>query len=145
LGGRDLIALAAVAAAVWFALRGADGLPFNQPGPEPADARDGVATRVMLDRRELGSLPRSVETAGTSGVAGTGSRGSSGSKHDHQNPPPTDDPSQPPLVQATIPGVGTVTVEQPNGPLPEDTTPLPKVPALPDADDTLSGVTASLP
>ena len=139
---RDLISVAAVAVAVWFALRGSDGLPFRSADAlEPARAVDIVGSSVALDRRELGSIPR-LAASGTANAASTGSRsdggngdpseGGSGSRG-HPKPPPGGDSDQP-LVQANLLVVGPVTVEQPEvTQLPTDTPdlPLPDVPTVP--------------
>src|SRR5256885_15379519 len=56
-GRRDLVALGAVAAAVWLAVSGSQGLPFrSSSAADPARATELVAKTV--DRGELGSLPR---------------------------------------------------------------------------------------
>jgi hypothetical protein len=151
---RDLIALTAVAAAVWFALRGSDGLPFRSLEPVvPASGTEFITTNVGLDREELRSLPRGTNAANASpgsvsGVEDTqGGRGGSGSNHKPK--PPPDESSTPPLLQVTVPGVGTVTVDQPDVPdLPADTPslPLPELPSLPDTGDLLAQTpTVSLP
>ena len=148
---RDLIALAAVAAAVWFALRGPEGLPFRSSEPvEPASGTEFVTTNVGLDRQELRSLPRGANAAkaspgSASGVKDTqGGRGGSGSNHNPK--PPTDEGSTPPLLQVTVPGVGTVTLDQPE--VPDDTleVPLLDAPDLPSTGDVLPQTpTVSLP
>jgi hypothetical protein len=149
---RDLVALAAVAAAVWLALRGSEGLPFRSSDPvEPASATEFVTSSIGLDRQELRSLPRGTNAANTSpgsvsGVKGTqGGRG--GSNHDPK--PPPDETSTPPLVQVTVPGVGTVTVDQPDLPdLPAEipSVPLSDPPSLPGTGDVLPQTqTVSLP
>ena len=151
---RDLIAITAVAAAVWFALRGADGLPFQSTQVVPTNATEYV-TNVALDRQELKSLPRVTNAAnGSPGSESSGSgvngsqtdRGDSGSKH-HPKPPP-DDTATPPLLKVTVPGVGTVTVNQPDVPdLPADTSsvPLPDTPSMPGTGDVLPGTGDVLP
>lgn len=130
--GRDLVALAAIAVAVWFAIRGAEGLPFHQSGSlAPAEAADGVAARVTLDRQQLASLPRAaftqvVERKATGGIAGadasspSGSGSGSGSGSKGQPKPPSGGSRDDPLVEATIPGVGTVTIENPDLPSVDD-------------------------
>jgi hypothetical protein len=139
---RDLVALAAVAAAVWFALRGSEGLPFRSSDPvEPASATESVTASIGLDRQELRSLPRGTNAAdaspgSVSGVKGTqGGRGGSGSNHNPK--PPPDEASTPPLLQATVPGVGTVTLDQPDLPVETPTVPLTETLTLPDTGDLL--------
>jgi hypothetical protein len=95
--------------------------------------------RLGLDRRELASLPRrsgaATEAGGSTsprnggGPSAGGGSGSNGSKDDPA--PSPGETEEPPLVQATIPGVGSVTVEQPDLSLPDGT------PTLPDLGDTL--------
>jgi hypothetical protein len=140
-GGRDLIALAAVAAAVWFAVSGSEGLPFRSSSTaEPTNANELVGTTVSFDRGELGSLPRKAAAQGTAanssgniGVAGAASQGSTGSKR-HPKPPSSGNKSDP-LLQADLPVVGTVTVDKPNVDLPGGT------PTVPQGTPTLPGVT----
>jgi hypothetical protein len=142
---RDLIAVAAVAAAVWFAVRGAEGLPFRSSEPaEPASVTELVTTNVALDRQELRSLPRETNGAGASPGSGAGVKGDQGggggSGSNHNPKPPPDKTSTPPLLQVTVPGVGTVTVNQLEVPdLPADTltVPLPDAPSLPGTGDVL--------
>jgi hypothetical protein len=151
---RDLALLAAVACAIWFAVRGTEGLPFHAlPVLEPAEASDVVGAGVALDRQELASLPRRSAAAatapGTSPTSsegrsqgsgkGSGSGSDSGAKDDPK-PPPTKT-SDPPLLQANIPGVGSVTVDKPDLPLPSDTPDLP----LPDTGDLVGTTTITLP
>lgn len=152
---RDLIALAAIATAVWFAARGSEGIPFHPVGTgAPPEAAELAAANVTLDRQELSSLPRKASSAsvahgsrrgGADGKTGQSSSGSGsgsrpGSKH-HPKPPPSGD-SPDPLVQATIPGVGTVTVNQPDTQLPVDPPDLP-LPGtdVPDTGGLLPGTT----
>jgi hypothetical protein len=147
-GGRDLIALAAVAAAVWFAVSGSNGLPFRaSSAPDPAKANEIVGTTVSFDRGELRSLPRTAAAQGTAadssgdrGVARGSGQGGTGSKH-HPKPPPSGNKSDP-LIQADLPLVGTVTVDRPDtdlpgGVLPEGTTTLVDTGALTDPTLTL--------
>jgi hypothetical protein len=48
---RDLIAVGAVAATVWFALQGSEGLPFHSSeAVVPSSATEFVTTNVALDR-----------------------------------------------------------------------------------------------
>jgi hypothetical protein len=147
-GGRDLIALAAVAAAVWFAVSGSEGLPFRSSSTaDPANANELVGTTVSFDRGELGSLPRTAAAQGTaanssgnSGVAGAATQGGADSKRDPK--PPSSGNKSDPLLQADLPVVGTVTVDKPNVDLPGGT------PTVPQGTPTLPGVTlptATLP
>ncbi|HYY32458.1 MAG TPA: hypothetical protein VE693_02590 [Gaiellaceae bacterium] len=138
---RDLLALAAIACAIWFAVRGTEGLPFrSSQALEPTPATDVVTAGVALDRRELASIPRRAaagaaatapstgKTSGKGGRSGGSGSGSGSGSKDHPKPPP-DETSEPPLLQATVPGVGTVTVDQPDPPVPTET------PGVPDAGD----------
>jgi len=144
---RDLIAVGAVAATVWFALQGSEGLPFrSSEAVVPSSATEFVTTNVALDRQELRSLPRgtNVANASQSGSRVKGDRGGSGSS-DKPKPPP-EDTSTPPLLQVTVPGVGTVTVDQPD--LPGETPLAPQLDklTLPDTGDLLPQTpTVSLP
>jgi hypothetical protein len=149
--GRDVVAVLALLAAVGFALHEADGrLPLRQARPAPiATVADIGSTQVSADRRELASLPRRSD--GERGSASEGSRrhgggskdgsgsGSKDGSKDDGNPPP-DETKNPPLLEANVPGVGSVTVEQPDVPLPVETPTLldvgdsiPSTPTLPDA------------
>lgn len=135
---RDVVAIAAVAAAAWFAWQGAGtSLPFFAEKPAaPAElAEVDGAQAALTDRLELGSLPRSAARThlGSTPFGSSGGRGSSGSgpKDDPKTPPP-DETAEPPLVQATIPGIGSVTIEDPGVPLPVE------APTVPDSGDLLS-------
>jgi hypothetical protein len=131
-GGRDLVALAVVAAAIWFAVSGSEGLPFRSSSTaEPADATELVGTTVSFDRGELGSLPRNAAAQGTAanssgdrGRAGATSPGGTGSKR-HPKPPSSGNKSDP-LLEANLPVVGTVTLDQPNIDLPGGTPTVPQ-------------------
>jgi hypothetical protein len=134
--GRDLLALVGVAAAIWFAIRGAEGLPFHQSGSlAPAEAADQIAARITLDRQQLRSIPRTAATAATPRTSGNGARpgktgpGSPGSGT-KGHPKPRSSGGGAPLLQATVPGVGRVTVDQPEVPLPRD--PTADLPPLPE-------------
>lgn len=130
---RDLaITAAVVGAAVWFALHAAGtGIPFGRSGAEaPPPATDTASARLADDRGALAALPRptagpgeKAETTTRLGGSPSGGQGSSGSKHDdpEATSPPADEPSEPPLLEAAVPGVGSVTVEQPDLPLPDGT------------------------
>jgi hypothetical protein len=150
---RDLIALAAVAVAVWFAVRGDDGIPFRSVEAATPTSAEGVTARVASDRQELSSLPREASTAAAGGTAaghGHGAKdnpGSPGSRagRDEDDPPPSGGGDlQDPLLQANVPGVGSVTVEEPT--VRDTGLPLPDAPDLPETEVTVPGtVTASLP
>jgi len=148
---RDLIAVGAVTAAVWFALQGSEGLPFrSSEAVVPPSATGFVTTNVAVDRQELRSLPR--RTNAVNGSQGNGSgvnedrggRGGSGS-NDKPKPPP-DDTSTPPLLQVAVPGVGTATVDEPDLPVETPNVPLTQTLTLTDAGDLLpQTTTVSLP
>ena len=141
---RDVIAIVAVGVAAWFAFDQAGiGFPFRQGSPVgPRKVADIGATQVAFDRGELASLPRQPDSGPEStstprngdpkGGSGSGSNSGpeSGSKDETKNSPPGET-KKPPLVEATVPVVGTVTVEGPDIPLPGGT------PTLPDVDGTL--------
>jgi hypothetical protein len=139
---RDLVALAAVAAAVWFAIRGSEGLPFHSNTPAaPASASEVFRTTLSPDRKDALAPPDSTtardKSPGTkAGGSGDndqkGDRGSRDSSGGDTTKPPTDD-TEPPLLEATVPGVRSVTVEQPDVP---DTSGVP-LPDLPDSGDLL--------
>jgi hypothetical protein len=148
---RDLIAVGAVAAAVWFALQGSEGLPFrSSDAVEPSSATELVTTNAALDRQELRSLPRGTNAADAS--RGNGSRvkddqgGSGGSGSNDKPKPPPDETSTPPLLEVTVPGVGSVTLEQPDLPVETSDVPLTETLTLPDTGDLLPLTkTVSLP
>jgi hypothetical protein len=147
---RDLIAVGAVVAAVWFALQGSEGLPFHSSeAVEPATATELVTTNAALDRQELRSLPRGTNAVNASPGSASGVKdrqgGGGGSGSNHNPKPPPDEGSTPPLLQVTVPGVGTVTLDQPE--VPDDTLHvLPELPSLPDTGDVLPQTpTVSLP
>ncbi len=145
---RDLIALAAVAAAVWFAVRGANGVPFRSVEVATPTTANAAGTHVLADRQELSSLPREVKTTAGGPAAGhdRGGKNDSGSRGGNRDndPPATGGGKKDPLVQATVPGVGSVTIEQPN--LPDTGLPVPSVPKLPETEIAVPGtVTVSLP
>jgi hypothetical protein len=121
---RDLVALAAVAAAVWLAIRDSESLPFHSASSTaPASASEVFRTTLSPDRRDT-AAPRSTSPADkTPGTKQGGGRG--GGSHDHQD-------------------VGNVKVDQPEVP---DTSGL-GLPDLPDTGDVLPKtptVTVSLP
>jgi hypothetical protein len=148
---RDLIAVGAVLAAVWFALQGSEGLPFHSSeAVEPATATELVTTNAALDRQELRSLPRGTNAAEAS--RGNGSRakddqgGSGGSGSNDKPKPPPDANSTPPLLKVTVPGVGSVTLDQPDLPVETPELPLTETLPLPNVDDLLPlTTTVSLP
>jgi hypothetical protein len=149
---RDLIAVGAVLAAVWFALQGSEGLPFrSSDAVEPSSATELVTTNVALDRQELMSLPRGTNAAEPS--RGNGSRvndddqgGSGGSGSNDKPKPPPDETSTPPLLQVTVPGVGSVTLDEPDLPVETPDVPLTETLTLPDTGDLLPlTTTVSLP
>jgi hypothetical protein len=145
---RDLIAVGAVTAAVWFALQGSEGLPFrSSEAVEPETATEFVTTNVALDRRELRSLPRGMNATRGNGSGVNDDRGGRGGSASNDKPkPPPDDTSTPPLVQLTVPGVGTVTVDQPEPPGETPLAPRLDGPTVPDAGDLLPQTpTVSLP
>ena len=135
---RDVAAVAVVGGAVWLALHLAEGrLPSygqNEVVPTASRADAGVVV-VDGDRRELASLPRErpekptarptaspAETGGKTGGGHSKGDGSSGTKDgdDPAPPPPPTETEDPPLIEANVPGVGTVTVEEPDLPAVED-------------------------
>jgi hypothetical protein len=148
---RDLIAVGAVLAAVWFALQGSEGLPFHSSeAVEPATATELVTANAALDRQELRSLPRGTNAAKAS--RGNGSRvkddrgGSGGSASKDKPKPPPDKTSTPPLLEATVPGVGRVTLDQPDLPVETPDVSLTETLTLPDTGDLLPlTMTVSLP
>jgi hypothetical protein len=149
---RDLIAVGAVLAAVWFALQGSDGLPFrSSEAVEPANATELVTTHAAaLDRQELRSLPRGTNAAEASQGKGSPVKedqgGSGGSGSNDKPKPLPDETSTPPLLQVTVPGVGSVTLDQPDLPVQTPDVPLTETLTLPDTGDLLPlTTTVSLP
>jgi hypothetical protein len=152
---RDVVALAAVAAAVWLALRGSESLPFHSASPAaPASASEVFRTTLSPDRRDA-ATPRSTQPVDEAPAtkhtgAGTGNHhhhqdsGTRGSGGGHGTQPPSDGNAEPPLLEATIPGVGTVKVDEPEAP---DTSGLglPELPATGDVLPDTPTVTVSLP
>jgi hypothetical protein len=139
---RDLVALAAVAAAVWLAIRGSESLPFHSASSTaPASASEVFRTTLSPDRRDT-AAPRSTSPADK--TPGTKQGGGGGGGGGHETQPPADGNAEPPLVEATIPGVGTVKVDQPEVPEASGL----GLPDLPDTGDVLRKtptVTVSLP
>jgi hypothetical protein len=149
---RDLISVAAVAVAVWFAVQGKDGLPFRSSDAlEPAQAVAIVGTSVALDRPGLGSITRlaahgsianGAASAAQGGSARNGGPSKGGSGSNGTPKPPPNESSNPPLLQANLPVVGPVTVDQPEVPrVPSDTPDLP----VPDAPSVPGTTLPSLP
>ena len=156
LGPRDLVALAAVTLAVGLAVRSGDGLPFRSSEPAaPAPAGNVVRTMLAPDLADLTRTspqadPTTQSTAKSGGHNGKGKDdgGSSGPSGGNDDDPPAggggkDDQ---PLVEASIPGVGTVTVDEPELPSVPDEVDAPTLPKVPDTGALLSGTTTvSLP
>jgi hypothetical protein len=144
---RELLTVLAVAGLVWLMLGGAGaGSRFWGMAPVAPEASAQGSGQVVVDRRELGSLPRAVPSSSQdrgdrtfpSGTAE--GRGSTPGGKDEPRPPGggsggggsgSDKPSDPPLVQATLPVVGTVTLDEP------ETLALPEVPELPSPSDVV--------
>jgi hypothetical protein len=160
IGPRDLFALAAVAAVVWLAVRSGDGLPFRSgESATPAAAGNVVRTTLAPDRTDWKLTSPSTDANGPGRKSDGGQKdtknGSSGSGERDNDPPNSGggggggggggDETAKPLVEANIPGVGTVTVDEPDVPTLPDAD-LPTLPALPDTDDVLPETpTVSLP
>jgi hypothetical protein len=97
----------------------------------------------VVDRQKLGSLPRAVPSSSQDDgarISQSGTVEDRGPKSESQNEPSppgggggeggaSDNPSDPPLVEATLPVVGTVTVDEPELPT------APEVPELPVSGD----------
>jgi hypothetical protein len=156
LGPRDLIALAAVAAVVWLAVRSGDGLPFrSSEPPPPAAAGNVVRTTLAPDRLDLKrTATRPVARTPTTKKSNRqkdqkGQKASTGPGEKDDGPPTGgggggDDQTKP-LLEATLPVLGTVTVDQPELPTVPDAG-TPTLPTLPDTGDVLPGTpTVSLP
>jgi hypothetical protein len=155
--GRDVLTLAAVAAAVWFAVNGAgNGLPFRGSAVDPAArASETASARIAVDRSELASLQRPAQAVGErTGPASHSSGGDANGQPAKQDPKPSDDgdggggggggeTTEPPLLEVSVLGVGSVTLENPDLPLPEDA---PTTSDLPDTGEVLSDLpTVPLP
>jgi hypothetical protein len=138
---RDFLTVLGGGVIVWLVLGGA-GAGFQSSGATPVapEATDPTPELVLLDRAELGTLPRTTPSQRAENRSSSGGRSRElGSKpqskpgHKEDPAPPDgrpDNPAEIPLVEATLPVVGTVTVEEPELPLPE-TPELPPVPELP--------------
>ena len=136
----DLLTVLAAVALLWLAL-GAAGGGFRSSGATPVapQARDGTAHHVDVDRRELGALPRTLPRSKEPERRGQPGRraddhGSKLGDKDKAHPPGgagdgAETPAERPLVEATLPVVGTVTVEEPELPPLEAPEP-PPVPEL---------------
>lgn len=138
---RHVVAAALFGLVAGLALHlGSDGLPFpSSRAQAPVATTEPTSARVPGDRDELADLPRDAATAEVKG----GSKPTGGGRRSHEHgssrpkdgsgpkPPPADESSEAPLLRATIPGVGTVTVEDP-GSLPEE---------APTVDEVLSTTT----
>jgi hypothetical protein len=150
-GPRDLVALAAVAAVIWLAVRGSDGLPFRSSNPAgPAAAGEIVRTTLAPDRLDLkrtATRPDAKTHRSKKADGQKDQKGSTRSGGKHGNPPTdgTGDDQTKRLLEAIVPGVGTVTVDEPELPTVPDLD-APQLPALPDTDDILPETpTVSLP
>jgi hypothetical protein len=152
LGARELAAVGAVGAVVWLAVyvAGLDS-PSQARGPSgPTIAASEVSRTLAADRRGHASRPRKQPGAAEKEAAAAGkgehaeegrtepqppndddTDGSTGEDEGSPPPPPPPptEPSDSPLLEANVPGVGSVTVEQPE---------------LTDADDVLPA-TPTLP
>jgi hypothetical protein len=139
--GEPLAALA-LAGVVALMLGGVGaGSRFSGASPVALDASSEVPGQVVIDRQELSSLSRAVPSSsqdhedGTSQSRAVKDRGSKPGSTNEPSPPGggggggggSDNPSDPPLVQATLPVVGTVTVNEPE--LPTDV--VPETPTVP--------------
>jgi hypothetical protein len=134
-----VLALAGVAAVMLGGI-GA-GSRFSGASPVALGASAEVPGQVVVDRQELGSLPRAVPSSSQDDGDRTSQSGTvedRGPKPESKNEPSppgggggggggSDNPSDPPLVQATLPVVGTVTVNEPE--LPTDV--VPETPTVP--------------
>lgn len=147
-GSRDVAVVVAVGGAVWLALNVAQSRLPHYEGVDVVPTLSGADTGAFVvppDRSELASLPRESPTSpkphSTAGAASNGghaggsrsddgdSGGSGGPKDEDPTPPPPTDTSKPPLVEANLPVVGNVKVEEPEVPDVEDV--LPETPTLP--------------
>jgi hypothetical protein len=155
LRGRDLIALAAVGAAIWFAVQGPEGVPFraaSAPGTDQApSANELVTTSIALDRSQLGSLPHSAAVQGNGVSSGDATAGTAGTVKGHKGGKGHGGGSGGPgggggtgggssdsgIAQVNVPGVGSVTLDPDLPDLPVQTPKLPPVnlPPLPGTGD----------
>jgi hypothetical protein len=150
-GPRDLVALAAVSAVIWLAVRGGEGLPFrsSEPAAPVATAGEIVRTTLAPDRLDLKRTATRPGTDTPGAKKGDGKEDQKGSTRrggKHGNPPDGGgDGKTEPLLEATIPGVGTVTVDEPKLPTVPDVD-APALPAVLDTDNILPETqTVSLP
>jgi hypothetical protein len=142
---RDFLTVLGAGVIIWLVLGGA-GAGFRSSGATPLapEATDRTAHRVQVDRRELGSLPRMLppsQEPGSRGQPGRRANDHGAKPGDKDKPAPPgggggNDPTDPPLVEATLPVVGTVTVDDP-GVYPPDAPELPQVHDLPPVGDVL--------
>jgi hypothetical protein len=145
LHAREPLAIVSVAGLVMLMLGGVGaGSRFWGSAPLAPEANAQGLGQVVVDRRELGSLPRAVPSSSHRGdrPSQNGTAEDRGSKPGSKDEPSApgkegagggggDNPSDPPLVQATLPVVGTVTVDEP------DTPAFPEVPELPLPGDVV--------
>jgi hypothetical protein len=149
---RNLIVVAAVAAAAALAFGVAHRGPPSEPGPAVPTVAVSAVVRAVAPDRTLGPRPGKRTTTRGSGreqalvtphvenppapsgdetSAPSGDETSAGSEGDDDATPtrPPAETSDEPLLEATISGVGTVTVEEPKLPDPEqvlgETSPIP--------------------
>jgi hypothetical protein len=102
------------------------------------EAIGSTSSSVVVDRDPIASLPRLAPANNREIPPGAGGREQGtkgkGGKHD-SNPPRADEggePAEPPLAEVTVPGVATVSVEQPAVPeLPDIEAVLPATPSIP--------------
>jgi hypothetical protein len=153
LGPRDLVALAAVSAVVWLAAYGSEGLPFHSSeAAAPAAAGEIVRTTLAPDRLEVKRTPNAPAANAPDATKDgggkkdqSGSSGSGGRDDDHSGGGGGGSETTKPLLEATIPGVGTVTVDQPELPQLAGVE-APPLPRLLETDDVLpAALTVSLP
>jgi hypothetical protein len=146
LGPRDLVALAAVVAVVWLAVRSGDGLPFHSSEPAARAAAGNVVRTTLAPDR--GDWKRTSPSTDATHAKARGSKSDGGQKEKDGSSGPGGKDDNPPtgggggdetkaLVEASIPGVGTVTVDQPELPTVPDADD-PPLPAVPDADAVLT-------
>jgi hypothetical protein len=149
LGARDFLTVLGTVMIIWLVLGGA-GAGFQSSGATPVAPRatDPAPELIHLDRAELGTLPRAAPSPQDAEIPSrpggrARDRGFNADQKDDPGPPVgsggsgsggVDKLAETPLVEATLPVVGTVTVEEPELPLLEapELPPLPELPALPD-------------
>jgi hypothetical protein len=114
------------------------GLRFPGSASDAPEAIGSTSSSVVVDRDPIASLPRLAPANNREIPPGAGGREQGtkgkGGKHD-SNPPRADEggePAEPPLAEVTVPGVATVSVEQPAVPeLPDIEAVLPATPSIP--------------